>query len=263
MRLRKPLFSARSASWLYRSAAAKDAPRSFSLSTSRTFSPGESVKIQLLARNVPELEFRVYKVRDAQKFFAGLKDLHSFGVQSYSPPSRWTSAPGSSACTTSRPTSGGECGTSSGPVYGRSPGQLPRGQGNLGKRSRVVGATQFAQVPLLNQSQLVRAGSWKRRPLIVSETQQLPIDGLAAGVYLIEATDGTYKAYTVAIVDRIAVVERTENGEADLYVADRETGAPVGKADVLLWAGSLAVDGQTDGWICVAGHERRRSRRGA
>jgi hypothetical protein len=30
---------------------AKDAPRSFSLSTSRTFSPGESVKIQLLARN--------------------------------------------------------------------------------------------------------------------------------------------------------------------------------------------------------------------
>ena len=64
---------------------AKDAPRSFSLSTTRTFAPGESVKIQLLARNVPELEFRVYKVRDAEKFFAGLKDLHSFGVQSYSP----------------------------------------------------------------------------------------------------------------------------------------------------------------------------------
>ena len=67
------------------SAAAKDAPRSFSLSTSRTFAPGESVKIQLFARNVPELEFRVYKVRDPQKFFAGLKDLHSFGVQNYSP----------------------------------------------------------------------------------------------------------------------------------------------------------------------------------
>ncbi len=66
-------------------AAAKDAPRSFSLSTNRTFAPGESVKIQLYARNVPELEFRVYQVRDAQKFFAGLKDLHSFGVQSYSP----------------------------------------------------------------------------------------------------------------------------------------------------------------------------------
>ena len=64
---------------------AKDAPRSFSLSTTRTFAPGESVKIQLLARNVPELEFRVYKVKDAEKFFAGLKDLHSFGASSQPP----------------------------------------------------------------------------------------------------------------------------------------------------------------------------------
>src|SRR6516225_4735756 len=66
-------------------ALAKDAPRSFSLSTSRTFSPGESVKIQLIARNVPELEFRVYKVRDVQRFFSGLKDVHSFGSSSSSP----------------------------------------------------------------------------------------------------------------------------------------------------------------------------------
>ena len=64
-------------------ASATDAPRSFSLSTTRTFAPGESVKIQLMASNVPELEFRVYKVRDAEKFFAGLKDVHSFGVQNY------------------------------------------------------------------------------------------------------------------------------------------------------------------------------------
>ena len=66
-------------------ASATDAPRSFSLSTTRTFAPGESVKIQLIAHNVPELEFRVYKVRDAEKFFAGLKDSHSFGEQNYAP----------------------------------------------------------------------------------------------------------------------------------------------------------------------------------
>ena len=66
-------------------AATKDLPRSFSLSTSRTFSPGESVKIQLYAKNVPELEFRVYKVRDAEKFFSSLKDVHSFDIHSYSP----------------------------------------------------------------------------------------------------------------------------------------------------------------------------------
>ena len=87
MRLRKPLFAASLLllACSIASAAVKDAPRSFSLSTSRTFAPGESVKIQLFSRNVPQLEFRVYQVVDAQKFFAGLKDLHSFGVKSYSP----------------------------------------------------------------------------------------------------------------------------------------------------------------------------------
>ncbi|MGA9425934.1 MAG: hypothetical protein WBV33_12720, partial [Terracidiphilus sp.] len=66
-------------------AAAKDAPRSFSLSTSRTFAPGVSVKIQLFARNVPAFEFRVYKMKDPVKFFAGLKDVHSFGEHNESP----------------------------------------------------------------------------------------------------------------------------------------------------------------------------------
>ena len=119
-------------------------------------------------------------------------------------------------------------------------------QGKLGKRSQVVGATQFAQIPLLNASQLVARWKLETPPALVSETQQLPIDGLAAGVYLIEATDGTYKAYTVAIVTSIAVVERTVNGQADLYVADRKTGAPVDEADVALWAnGKLQSSGKT------------------
>ncbi len=80
---------------------------------------------------------------------------------------------------------------------------------------------------MLNQSQLVARWKLKTPPALVSETQQLPIDGLAAGVYLIEATDGTYKAYTVAIVTSIAIVERASSGKADLYVADRKTGAPI------------------------------------
>ena len=85
-------------------------------------------------------------------------------------------------------------------------------QGKLGKRSRVVGAAQFAQIPLLNSSQLVARWKLETPPALVSETQQLPIDGLDAGVYLIEATDGTYKAYTVAMVTSIAIVERDDHG---------------------------------------------------
>ena len=178
-----------------------DAPRSFSLSTSRTFAPGESVKIQLLARNVPELEFRVYKVNDAQKFFAGLKDLHSFGVQSQSPAEQidqrtwlerlhdfkahlwWLVRH-----------------FFRGQFTDDARDNFREEQGKLGKKSRVVGAAQFAQVPILNASQLVARWKLETPPALVSETQQLPIDGLSAGVYLIEATDGTYKAYTVAIV---------------------------------------------------------------
>jgi alpha-2-macroglobulin len=228
--------------------AAKDAPRSFSLSTSRTFSPGESVKIQLFARNVPEFEFRVYKVRDVEKFFAGLKDPHSFGEHGESPTEQidqrtwlerihdwkahlwWM-------------------------VRHFFRGQFTDGardtfreqQGKLGKRSRIVGATQFAQIPILNESQLVARWKLQTPPAVVSETQQLPIEGLGKGVYLIEATDGTYKAYTVAIVSSMAVVERGSGLGASLFVAERKTGAPISNADVVMWAGGhQQSSGKTD-----------------
>jgi len=229
-------------------AAAKDAPRTFSLSTSRTFSPGESVKVQLFARNVPALEFRVYKVRDALKFFSGLKDIHSFGAKSWSPAEQieektwierihdykahlWYMV---------RHFFRGQ-------FTDDARDSFREQQGKLGKRSKVVAATQFAQVPLLNESQLVARWRLEVPPALVSETQQLPVDGLGAGIYLIEATDGTYKAYTVAIVTRIAAVERGASGRADLYIADRKTGAPIEKADVSLWTGQkLQSSGVTD-----------------
>jgi alpha-2-macroglobulin len=218
-------------------AAAKDAPRSFSLSTSRTFAPGEGVKIQLLARNVPELEFRVYKIRDPQKFFAGLKDLHSFGTAQSSPPER-----------IDRRTWLERLHDFKAHLWwlvrhffrnqftDDARDSFREQQGKLGKRSQVVAAAQFAQVPVLNASQLVARWKLETPPTLVSETQQLPIDGLDAGVYLIEATDGVYKAYTVAMVTSIVIVERADQGKADLYIANRKSGAPVEKADVTLWA---------------------------
>jgi len=242
-------------------AAEKDAPRSFSLSSTRTFSPGESVKIQLYARNVPALEFRVYQVRDPQKFFAGLKDLHSFGVKSYSPEEQ-----------IDQPTFLERMHDFKANLWWRvrrffrgqftdeARDSFREGQGKLGKRSQVVGATEFARVPLLNESQLVARWKLVTPPTIVSETQQLPIDGLAAGVYLVEATEGAYKAYTVAIVTNIVVVERAANGKTDLFVADRKTGAPIEKADVALWANgrqqSAGATG-TDGLATLTMNEPR------
>jgi uncharacterized protein YfaS (alpha-2-macroglobulin family) len=227
-------------------AVAKDAPRSFSLSTTQTFSPGESVKIQLYSRNVPALEFRVYQVRDAQKFFAGLKDPHSFGVKNYSPTEQidertWIERLHDFKahlwwCVRR---------FFRGQFNDDARDSFREQQGNLGKRSKVVGVAEFARIPLLNESQLVARWKLETPPALVSETEQLPIDGLGAGVYLIEATDGAFKAYTVAIVTGIAVVERSSKGHADLYVADRKTGAPI-QADVALWAnGSLQSSAKT------------------
>ena len=217
---------------------AKDEPRSFSLSTSRTFAPGESVKIQLFARNVQALEFRVYKVRDTEKFFAALRDVHSFGEQGRSPEEQidqrtwlekihdWKAHLWWRVRRFFR-----------GQFTVEARDSFREQQGKLGKRSRVVGATQFAQIPLLNESQLVARWKLETPPAVVSETEQLPIDGLGKGVYLFEATDGTYKAYTVAIVTSIAAVERSQSGGASVYVADRKTGAPVADAALAMWAG--------------------------
>ncbi|HXR39647.1 MAG TPA: MG2 domain-containing protein [Terracidiphilus sp.] len=214
------------------------------------------MKVQLLARNVPALEFRVYKVRDAEKFFSGLKDLHSFGEQSSSPSEQidqrtWIERLHDYKAhlwwLVRR--------FFRGQFTDEARDSFRESQGKLGKRSRVVGAAEFAQIPLLNESQLVARWKLETPPAIVSETQQLPIEGLAAGVYLIEATDGTYKAYTVAIVTSIAVVERVKNGQVSLYVADRKTGAPVEMAEVALWAnGKQQSQGQTgaDGLATLA-----------
>ena len=228
-------------------AATKDAPRSFSLSTNRTFAPGESVKIQLFARNVPALEFRVYKVRDAEKFFAGLKDVHSYGVKSYSPSEQIDERTWIERLHDFKADLWWRVRHFfRGQFTDEARDSFRESQGKLGKRSQVVGTTEFAQIPLLNESQLVARWKLVTPPAIVSETQQLPIDGLAAGVYLVEATDGTYKAYTVAIVTRIAMVERSNGANTSLYVADRKTGAPIGSADVALWTGqTLQSSGKT------------------
>ena len=242
------------------SAADRDAPRSFSLSTSRTFAPGESVKIQFFARNVPELEFRVYQVRDTEKFFAGLKDLHSFGAKSYSSEERIDERTWLERLHDFKAHLWWRVRRFfRGQFTDEARDSFREGQDKLGKRSQVVGAAQFVRIPLLNESQLVARWKLVTPPALVSETQQLPVDGLGAGVYLIEATDGAYKAYTVAIVTSIAVVERASNGNADLYVADRKTGAPIDNSEVALWAdGHQQSTGKTgtDGLASLAMNAR-------
>lgn len=205
----------------------------FNLSTAKTFAPGEKPTIHLYSHDVDELEFRVYRVDDPQKFLTNLKDLHSFGEESWGPKERvdertwlekfhdWKHHIWFLIRRFFRSQFSME-----------SRDALRQKQANMARRSRVVGVAQFAQIPLLNDRQLVARWRQEMPPTYVSDSQDLPIDPLDAGLYLIEATDGRYKAYTVLFVSEMALVTRTSNGSVMAFAVDRKTGVPIGKVQV-------------------------------
>ena len=51
----------------------------FSLTTNRTFAPGERAKLSASYRGVDHLDFRVYQVKDPLKFFKQLDNPHQMG----------------------------------------------------------------------------------------------------------------------------------------------------------------------------------------
>src|SRR5258706_11371384 len=57
----------------------------FSLSSVKTFGPGEKPSIQMWSQNIDTLEFRVYRVKDPILFFQKLEDVHRFGAGSEAP----------------------------------------------------------------------------------------------------------------------------------------------------------------------------------
>ena len=202
---------------------------SFSLSSSRTFSPNEKPNIHLYAHNVDELEFRVYRVDDPAKFLSNLKELHSFENGSPWGPKEtidertwlerfhdwkhhlWFEL---------RRFFRGQFSDKTRDVFRAK-------QSSLARRSRIVGVAQFAQIPLLNDKQLVARWRQEMPPTYVSDSQDLPVDPLPAGLYLVEATDGHYKAYTLIVVGDMALVTRTTAGSVLAFCVDRHTGQPI------------------------------------
>ncbi len=223
------------AALLPRSAVAASSPY-FTLSTYKTFSPDEKPKLHLYTRNESELEFRVYRVQDPVKFVSGLAEMHSFGTPEHLSPTEqvdeksllerfhdwknglWYDVKQFLREQFSPPTRDA----------------LKTKQSGLTQRSRILNAAQFAQIPLLNDKQLVARWSQELPSTFVSDNQVLPVDALGSGMYLVEATDGHLKAYTLLMVSRTALVTRTVAGQVVAYVVDRKSGAPVAGAQVVL-----------------------------
>src|ERR1700674_1730261 len=51
----------------------------FSLTTNRTFAPGERANLSASYRGIDHLDFRVYQVKDPLKFFKQLENPHQMG----------------------------------------------------------------------------------------------------------------------------------------------------------------------------------------
>jgi alpha-2-macroglobulin len=207
----------------------------FSLTTSRTFSPHEKPKIQLYAHDVDTLEFRVYHLRDPLKFFQKLDDVHQFGPQ-HSPREQvdertWLERFHDWKMSTWRWIRN----FIRSQYSAESRVQIRERHSQGAKRSNVSGASGFANVPLLNSQQLVARWRVQLPPKYVSEASDLPIDSLPAGAYVVEATDGTYRAYTVLLVSQLALVTKTSSGHLLAFTADRDQGGPIPSTTITTW----------------------------
>jgi len=206
----------------------------FSVSTNKTFLPGEKIGVHLYATDVISLEFRVYKINDPAAFIEKLESPHGFGhitenekvdvptlIERFHDWKKniWWDVRNFFREQFSK----------------RSRAQIRETQGEALK-SKIGSAATFAQVPLLNSSQLVARWHQDMPPRYISETETVPVSSLAKGLYLLEATDGTLRAYTIVIVSELGVITKTAPGQVLTFSANRQTGEPVSGADVRIWS---------------------------
>jgi uncharacterized protein YfaS (alpha-2-macroglobulin family) len=197
----------------------------FSLNSNRTYSPGEKVSIDMWAQNVDTLEFRVYRVNDPIKFFAALSDTHQFGGRAPRAPHKliwlerfhnWKH----SIFIWFRDFFRAQ--------FSAENRHTIRQERSEAKQVPQSSTEVFAQIPLLNSQQVV--ATWRQHVAPSHwrwESENVAIPVTERGVYLIEATDGKLRAYTMVVVSQIALITKTAPGTILTFVSDRQTSQPV------------------------------------
>ena len=212
----------------------------FSLASSTIFSTRESPSIYLTFQQVDRLDFRVYRVSDPMRFLAGLKDPHQLGSET--------------PIVDQEPTTLERIATWKANwrwrirnfIRGQFSHDYRRTRRDRQDREHVVQrrveqVNTFAQVPLLNPSQLVT--SWREvlPPLRDPEVRRIPLELKQPGMYVVEAVSAPRRAYTVVIVSDVGLVSKAAPGQILLYAADRQTGRPAADCDVQVIANQRAV----------------------
>lgn len=215
----------------------------FSLSTTKTFLPGEKINLRLYAHGVSALEFRVYRVNDPTQFFERLDNVHGFGFGfgGYGQREIIETPTFLERFHDWKLNTWFEIRDFFRTQYSPRSRAFIREAANAPRKPAPINPAVFAQVPLLNESQLVARWRQDTPSRYLSESNVMPIDSLTSGVYLIEATDGTLRAYTIAIVSNIGLITKSAPGQVLAFVADRKTGEPIPGATVIFWAAKQQV----------------------
>src|SRR5450432_2364538 len=207
----------------------------FSLSSTKTYGPGDKPTIQMWAQNIDSLEFRVYRVKDPILFFQKMEDVHRIGAANeprkagqltlierfhrFKAGARNSIRDGFRAQYT--PDSRGAIRTLLAPKKAPIP---------------VVAVTSYPCLPLLNPQQVVSV--WRQS---VSHKQRWESESIAVpvsdkGLYLVEAVHDTLRAYTIVNVTNLTIVSKTAPGRLISFVTDRATRKPVADCPLAVWS---------------------------
>jgi hypothetical protein len=225
--------------------AADDRP-AFTLSSGAIGSSRQPPAVFLTFRRVTRLDVRVYRVNDPLTFVAGLKDPHQLGsaepLVDQVPTlleriANWKAERREDLRDFVRAQFSWR--------YRVSKRQSQDKQAVQLRRTEKVNT--FAQVPLLNASQLVT--SWREILPAVRDTEfrRIPLDLQEPGMYVVEAIAAPLKAYTVVIVSDIGMVSKAAPGQVLLYTANRFTGQPVPNCDLRVVANRAVLASGTTG----------------
>jgi uncharacterized protein YfaS (alpha-2-macroglobulin family) len=216
----------------------------FSLTSQRTYLPGEKPEISINAHNVNQLEFRVYRVNNPVKFFSQMQELHNFGGQGPAMPKQahtWLEkfhAWKHRIWTWIRDFIRGQFSPDS--RHRIRLWELGGGEKKQGPRIET-----FAQVPVLNQQQVVSAWKWSVPAHEQWESMTVAVPVSDKGVYLVEATDGKLRAYTIVVITEVAIITKAGPGRLMSFVVDRRSGDPIAGMTVRVWIDQKEVASKT------------------
>jgi alpha-2-macroglobulin len=227
-------------------AAADQRTPAFTLSTSEVFTTRESAFFHLTFRHVTQLDFRVYRVHDALRFFAGLRDPHQLGSgeRPVAEERSWIERFAEWKTTQRRTIRNFVRGQVSAEY--RADRRATQDRAVIAQRVALNKAT-FAQVPLLNPDQLVTTWRELLPNLRDPEYRRVPLEITEPGVYLVEAVSDLLRAYTIVMVSDVGLVTKTAPGQMLVFAADRQSGEPHAGCDVQVLVNQQVVGGGITG----------------